>query len=271
MAEMAKKLHFLKSGTEQTAKAYSTTAETGGSYITNSIDNTTVYVPIVGTSDSRATVGRVLKSGTTYAIATTGKPPYAEKSWTTAGTYTWTAPAGVTRVRVAVCGGGGGAAGKAVSTSSDSWHYAGSGGTSQFGALISASGGTGGGVIYDYAQEGSDYYNGSGGKGGSPNGRAGTWQKSKGSISGGTGFSLSFSLANGSYGNGGGCGNAGTLSHILASGGSGGYNSSYVNVSSGSTYTIVVGGGGNTYAYNSRTRVNKGNSGFVLIAYGGNI
>ena len=34
------------------------------------------------------------------------KLEYTEQSWTTAGTYTWTCPAGVTRIRVAVCGGG---------------------------------------------------------------------------------------------------------------------------------------------------------------------
>lgn len=112
MAEMAKKIHFLKNGTEQTAKAYSTTAETGGSYITNVIDNTTCYVPLVGTSDSKATIGRVLKSGTTYAIASTGKPAYTKLTYTTPGTYTLTIPAGVTTIKVTVAGAGGGGGGK---------------------------------------------------------------------------------------------------------------------------------------------------------------
>lgn len=112
MAEMTKKLHFLKSGTEQTAKAYSTTAEAGSSYITNSIDNTTCYIPLVSTSDSRATVGRVLKNGTTYAIATMSKPAYAKVTYTTPGTYTFTVPAGVTTLKVTVAGAGGGGGGK---------------------------------------------------------------------------------------------------------------------------------------------------------------
>lgn len=110
MAELAKKLHFLKNGTEQTAKAYSTTAEAGSSYITNVIDDATCYIPIGAVDDSQATCGRVIKGNITYAIKSQAKPAYAEQSWTTAGTYTWTCPSEVSRIRVAVCGGGGGSA-----------------------------------------------------------------------------------------------------------------------------------------------------------------
>ena len=46
------------------------------------------------------------ESATMTVVVNSAKPAYTEKSWTTAGTYTWTVPAGVTRVRVAVCGGG---------------------------------------------------------------------------------------------------------------------------------------------------------------------
>ena len=38
-------------------------------------------------------------------IVNAPKPAYTEKSWTTPGTYTWTVPEGVTRIRIAVCGG----------------------------------------------------------------------------------------------------------------------------------------------------------------------
>lgn len=122
MAELAKKLHFLKDGTEQTAKAYSTTGEVGSSYITNKIDGVTCYIPIGSTDDSRATKGRVIKGGTTYAILATGKPPYTEilehPSSANGGgagdginslysrTGTFVVPEGVTRVRVAMCSGG---------------------------------------------------------------------------------------------------------------------------------------------------------------------
>ena len=70
-------------------------------------------------------------------VVNAAKPAYTEKSWTTAGTYSWTVPAGVTRVRVAVCGGGGGSCRYYKP-------YKGyDGGTSKFGDLIYATGGSG--------------------------------------------------------------------------------------------------------------------------------
>lgn len=123
-------------------------------------------------------------------------PPYTEKSWTTPGTYTWTVPAGVTKVRVAVCGGGGGGVRNKGT--------AGNGSTSSFGSLLQATGGTGGRIIIvnegDIDNEYEDRY---AGKGGTPNGRAGREDVGSGTISGGTGFNLSFTLTNGSYGQGG--------------------------------------------------------------------
>ena len=57
-----------------------------------------------------------------------------------------------------------------------------------------------------------------------------------------------------------------------SNGGSGGYNTGYVNVTPKTTYTITVGAGGkkvinSVYA----TNATDGKSGFVLIAYGGDI
>ena len=258
MAELAKKLHFLKNGTEQTAKAYSTTGEAGSSYIPSKIDGVACYIPIGSTSDVMATNGRVIKGGTTYAIKSQSKPAYAEKSWTTPGTYTWSAPAGVTRVRVACCGGGGGGVPDTTDT-----RTAGSGGTSKFGNLISATGGTGARQTGSYEDTENWSSSSQPGTGGTPNGRNG---KRGGTGTGGTGFALSFSLANGSYGNGGTWNSGG----IGSGGGSGGYNTGYVNVTSGSTYSIVVGEGGHGLdAYGKYTCY--GNSGFVYIAYGGDI
>lgn len=252
MAELAKKLHFLKNGTEQTAKAYSTTDEVGSIYIPSKIDGVACYIPVGSVSDAMATNGRVIKSGTTYAIKSQAKPAYAEQSWTTAGTYTWTCPSGVSRIRVAVCGGGGGGAyTKSGTVSADQ------GGSSEFGSLISATGGKGGNVIR--INTGAFFQ---GGEGGSPNGRAGSAARASSAVSGGTGFALSFNLTDGSYGNGGASsGSSGTR----AGGGSGGYDSSYVNVSPNQSYTVVVGAGGNGNGGDS------GKSGFVLIAYGGDI
>lgn len=109
MAELAKKLHLKKGTTEHLAKAYSTTAEAGTEYITNKIDGVTAYVPIGATNDSRATMGRIKKSGgVEKAILTEGKPPYKRQTWGAPGTYTFTVPAGVTSIVITLVGGGGG-------------------------------------------------------------------------------------------------------------------------------------------------------------------
>ena len=262
MAEMTKKLHFLKGGTEQTAKAYSTTAEAGSNYITNDIDNTTCYIPIGATDDAQATIGRITKGGTTYAIKSQAKPAYTEQSWTTPGTYTWTAPAGVTRVRVAVCGGGGGGTNSDYDKQNPQ-----SGDTSKFGSLIQATGGNGARRTGVYDDSDNYTLDSEPGSGGSPNGRNGSKDRRNGS--GGQGFALSFSLTNNSYGSGG-TASSGTPMNTASGGGSGGYNTNYVNVSPGSSYSIVVGAGGYGLDANNK-KTFYGNSGFVLIAYGGDI
>lgn len=247
MAELIKKLRFKKNTTEQLAKAYSTTAEAGAEYITNKIDGVTTYIPIGATNDSRVTMGRVTKNGT-KAILNSGKPPYTEKSWTSPGTYTFTVPQRITRIRVAVCGGGGGGA---LAGYRGGENQAGGGGLSKFGDLISATGGSGG-----YSFNNSFSKNSYNGAGGVPNGVEGSTK----------GFALSFVKGDGSYG-------AGGTSPIIAIGGSGGYNTNYVNVIANTTYSLTVGVGGKK-AYGSNadaTLVGDGTSGFVLIAYGGDI
>lgn len=260
MAELAKKLHLKKDGVEQTGKAYSTTAEAGAEYIPNKIDDVTCYVAIGNTTDNRATVGRVKKSNTAAerAILSTGKPPYTEQSWTKAGAYTWTAPLNIDTARIALCGGGGG--GVANNYVFGGNYTGGTGGTSRFGNLLSATGGKGGSVTAKpYSDsDGSLWYNCSAGvgTGGSPNGRNGGI--SSDNASGGTGFALQFTLANGNYGAGGSA-NTGKFSGAASGGGSGGYNKGDVAVTPGATYEVIVGTG------------NGGNSGFVLIAFGGDI
>ena len=68
MAELTKNLHFLKNGIEQTAKIYTTASEAGNNYISVKVDGTTGYVPIGETSHENATMGRVTKGNSTYAI-----------------------------------------------------------------------------------------------------------------------------------------------------------------------------------------------------------
>ena len=84
-----------------------------------------------------------------------------------------------------------------------------------------------------------------------------------GNTTGGTGFGLSFSIEKGSYGKGGDAQNNSSKDNN-ASGGSGGHNSNYISVTPSKTYSCVVGNGGTALG----THGLKGNSGFVLIAYG---
>ncbi len=274
MAELTKKLHFKKNTTEHLAKAYSTTAEAGAEYITNKIDGVTAYAPIGATNDSRATIGRVKKSGgTEKAILTMGKPPYTEKSWTTAGTYTFTVPQGVTRIRVAVCGGGSG---------SLSWNFKNGpinisdGGQSSFGDLITATGAKAPKINarYDDGREFWDLIEAIASVGGTPNGRNGTvMSHATEAAKGADGHALSFANNVGLYGAGGSYEGGFEFlwdTHYL-SGGSGGYNSGYVSVTPTATYSIKVGSGSNGYDHKGKNQAKAGNSGFVLIAYGGDI
>lgn len=209
-------------GTAVGCNIYSTAAEAGGKALR--VDNG--YVALKPITDANATAGRVSINGVTYAIATQHTAavsvPYTEQQWTKAGSYTFTVPDGITRVRVAVCGGG---AGKGSLIGNGK----GGGNTSAFG--ITATGGHGGGVAWRK------------GAGGEPNGHASTGNNVT------DGFALSFDKSSGDYGKGGNFG------------GSGGYDSQYVAVTAGQTYTITVGAAGDS----------GGTGGFVLLAYGGDI
>ena len=110
MAQFSKSIKILKDGTTYTVPVYSTSSEAGSSYTgAIIIDSTQGYYPLCGTSDSRATPGRCLHSnGNTYALAKSGAPAYAYKTFTTAGSGTFTVPSGVTKLRVTCVGGGAG-------------------------------------------------------------------------------------------------------------------------------------------------------------------
>ena len=113
---------------------------------------------------------------------------------------------------------------------------------------------------------------GNGGSAGSPNGVAGSHCNKKWAIfPGATGHALSFSSSQGNYGDGGGVDNRSSAAAYIGgcTGGSGGYNSGYVNVTQNSTYTITVGAGGNNAQDKGKVYAYSGNSGFVLIASGG--
>ena len=224
MSILSQKLYIKKGSSTAACNIYSTAAEAGDKALR--VGNG--YVALKPITDANATAGRVSVGGVTYAIATKHESgggasvPYTEKSWTDAGNYSFSVPDGITRLRVALCGGGAGK-GNLIGNGK------GGGNTSAFG--ITATGGHGGGVAWGK------------GAGGEPNGHASTGNNVT------DGFALSFDKSSGNYGKGGNFG------------GSGGYDSQYVAVTSGQSYTITVGAAGGS----------GGTGGFVLLAYGGDI
>lgn len=182
------------------------------------------YVALKPITDANATVGRVSVDGVTYAIAT-------QHTAAVSVPYTeksWTDAGNYSFsvpdgiTRLRVALCGGGAGKGAFGAGN-------TGGDTRAFDLF-ATGGEGGSA-WTY------------GNGGTPNGYASSGNKVT------DGFALSFDKTNGDYGKGGNYG------------GSGGYDSQYVAVNAGQSYTITVGGAGGT----------NGTGGFVLIAYGGDI
>lgn len=226
MSILSKKLYIKKGSSTAACNIYSTAAEASENALKVKIDNTTGYVVLKKVDNTNATAARVSIGGVTYAIATKHESgggtavPYTEKSWTEAGSHSFTVPAGITRIRVALCGGG---AGQGVFGAGNT------GGDTRAFDLI-ATGGEGGSA-WTY------------GNGGTPNGYASSGNKVT------DGFALSFDKASGDYGKGG------------SYGGSGGYDSQYVTVNTGHTYTLTVGGAGGS----------GGTGGFILLGYGGDI
>lgn len=218
MSILSKKLYIKKGSSTAACNIYSTAAEASENALKVKIDNTTGYVVLKKVDNTNATAGRVSIGGVTYAIATKHESgggtavPYTEKSWTEAGSHSFTVPAGITRIRVALCGGG---AGQGVFGAGNT------GGDTRAFDLI-ATGGEGGSA-WTY------------GNGGTPNGYASSGNKVT------DGFALSFDKASGDYGKGG------------SYGGSGGYDSQYVTVNTGHTYTLTVGGAGGS-GYPTRLR-----------------
>ena len=181
MSILNKKLYVQKTGgTAVACNIYSTSAEAGDKALRVRVDNTDGYVALKATDDANATGMRVKIGSVIYAVATKHESsggtsiPYTENYWTEAGSHSFAVPAGVTRLRVAVCGGGGGKGG---------WLLGGNGGdSSAFG--LTATGGRGG---WRWGE----------GSGGEPNGIT----SSGNSIT--DGFDISFDKLSGLYGKGG--------------------------------------------------------------------
>lgn len=118
----------IKKGTATWAvPIYDNTGEAGSAYSYIKVDGTTGYIPLCSTSDSRATAGRVKEhTGTIWAIATSGIPKYKKITYSTPGSFTFTVPGGVTKLRVEVAGGGG--SGGTPASGFDGWEMGGKGG-----------------------------------------------------------------------------------------------------------------------------------------------
>lgn len=130
-------------GTTQTANIYGTTGEVGTNYICATVDGTNGYIPLVSTSDVRATSGRVTKSDTTYAIGSIPIPAYAK--WGKAsGSGNFTVPAGVYKLRVTCVGGGAGgvvvSGASAHSGDATVKETGGAGGATTFGSVVANGG-----------------------------------------------------------------------------------------------------------------------------------
>lgn len=187
MSVLSKKFYVQKTGGMAVAcNIYSTSAEAGDKALRVRVDNTDGYIALKATDDANATGMRVKIGTVIYAVATKHESsggvtvPYTEQNWTKAGTYTFVVPAGVSRVRVAVCGGGAGKGG---------WGAGGNGGdSSAFG--VTATGGEGG-TVFTY------------GVGGTPNGYDSKGNKLT------DGFALSFVKSSGGYGGGANYGGSG--------------------------------------------------------------
>lgn len=225
MGTMNKKLYIKQTnGTAVGCNIYTTAAEAGDKSLTVRADGVAGYVALKPITDSNATAGSVSINGVTYAIAT-------QHTAAVSVPYTekyWTDAGDYTFTvpsgvsRMRVALCGGGAGAGAFAAGN-------TGGDTRAFDLF-ATGGEGGSA-WTY------------GNGGTPNGYASDGNKVT------DGFALSFDKASGDYGKGGNYG------------GSGGYDSQYVTVTAGQSYTITVGGAGG----------NGGTGGFALIAYGGDI
>lgn len=109
------------------AKLYTTVNEVSSQYMMGNIDGVACYVSLGSDTDIRATNGKVSKNNIVYSILRTGKPPYNKVSWTTAGTYTFTVPEGVSKILLTLAGAGGGGGGYACNEYSEC-QYGGDGG-----------------------------------------------------------------------------------------------------------------------------------------------
>lgn len=257
MAVYDKKLHIRKAGVVTDINLYTTIEEVGGGeYITLKDGTTAVYARLGAIDDTYSSPLRVRKRGSIYSVLTQASLPYTELYWTTSGTYQWTVPNGVRRVRVVTIGSAGDIFCEAENGSGGTKN---SGGPSSFNGGIVANGGT-------YGSFGGSFprflYPATFGTGGSPGGSTpylvtGTGTVNKyGWLLDFTGTKSSTAVAN--------CYGFNASGPADSASGGGGYNTGYVDVTPGQIVTIQVG-------INGKRVVNQIYDGAVLVAYGGSI
>lgn len=270
--------------TTTTVPAY-TTPISGGVALTLANGNK-VYCVLGKYGSANAT--KILYDTNRNVLCNPPKTEYTKKQYTTPGTFTWTCPLDITKVRVAVVGGGAGC----LMVTDHSQNYgvkAGDGGTSSFGNLIQATGGKG--WAFNKDTDPNLWYEGMvipASYAGVPNGTVGyirhgdhndnPWNYGKG-------FTLSFTKTfaeytitqgTGGYGKGG-YGYMGNPDNenYCATGCSGGYNVGLFTVVPGDTYQIKVGAGGNGFVKDTSVSdgcyAHNGNGGYVLMEYGPNV
>lgn len=235
MAELVKKLHFKQDTVEQTAKAYSTTAEAGTEYITNKIDDLNCYIAVGNTLDNRATKGSIIKVGTTATkcILSSGRLPYNKVEYRTPGTYTVTFPPGITTAKITSAGAGGGGGGGAGFSL---------GGTGGQGALVTES-------IAVTSGNTLQVVVGEGGAGGRTKPYTSEVPPATDGSAGGTSSVLG----------------------VSAIGGGGGAKASWRPGENGTSYGNGGAGGAGGFGGQESTNGSNGNDGWVIIEYGGDI
>jgi len=88
-----------------TNTSYTTTYKVGSTAYTNT---STLTVGTHTVTCTATKTGGNSNTATMTIVVNSAKPAYTKKTYTTAGTYTWTVPEGVTTIKVTVAGAGGG-------------------------------------------------------------------------------------------------------------------------------------------------------------------
>lgn len=248
MAEFAKKLRVkAPDGTTQAITIYSTTGECGYSHIEYcKVDGVPGYM--AGDPNGNSRVAYKEHNGATGKLMLTGKPPYGKAEYRNPGTYTFTVPRGINKLKVEVAGAGGGGG--------TGYYYKPSSGRFDPDVYKGGDGGRGAKVNTTLAVTAGQTVKvvvGSGGSGGAG------------------------STAGGGYGTEGGKGGTSTVHNINAEGGNGGKPAHYdkgdgANGSNAGNGQGAAGGAG-PYGTSADKRPTgaRGDNGWVIIEYGGDI